>query len=1060
MKTKNNDCSAFKLIAILTAVFYSLNTAAQIEFEDVSEAAGLTGYTESWGGTWGDYNADNWPDLFNQGHRDFPRFYRNTGEGTFEDIAYEADPGNWIANPFDDKHGASFADYDNDGDLDLLVSVSATGPAQLLVNFGSYFEDHAVDADLNNDSSARQGVWFDWNHDGHLDVAQVYTAGARLRLRDPDDGTNPAYDFDNASSGVGFSCNTGLNYGQLFDLNNDGLLEFMCADEGVFPVKIYDYTNTPFVDVTSSIPTIANVNDSAVADLDGDLLTDMVLTRGALRPSGAHIVNPNRIEAWLRKDNDQPAGKGFYFESNGEITVAFDHSGMGLLDPSKVHVLSPTGTTSVDVGPVRVDWIPGESRWRAWVDAGGTMQAYLQIDTVVPVSNLIEDQFDTPEFATETVHLVNNGAGGMDITYTSGLYQPVFCDSVVTGDFDNDMDQDIYLVCRRGAENLPNRLYENDGTGHFTEVLGHGGEGPLGVGFSVGVGESVVTSDYDVDGFLDLYVTNGLLYYPVGEGGPDTLLRNKGNSNHWLEIDLVGMNANRDGLGAKVYVTAGGITQLREQNGGYHRWSQNDQRLHFGLGANTVADVTVEWPSGATDNYVAVAANTLYEAYEGGAITPAVMGSPIYTELSPGDECGEPPYDFDYGPVILLWKNCSTGVWSMRAKGGRVKTAQQRVTGTIEADAPFGSVSGFNLGGGSDYVNGNGTNELSFSVGSWYANDKGINFSTAGQSEACLDFSEQDIDVMIVGGSKKKISAPLDLISLGACIATPPPPGPGPECGDPNVIGNTDNGVYVWKDCDYPGPAARWNVVVSGGGATWGPYSGDIHSDVVISATGSELEASDELDTVPGDEHVDWVMKVGGAGRDAFQIDVPAGSATCFIPDSFVTGSTYYMGAERNPMTGNFDMLTMAACDLPPPPEPDPECGPADYDQSVDNAILVWRDCAAPGPDQHWTVRVSGGGVAWGSYLGSVTSAGGILSASGLSLEGSDVLDSTPGDGVIDFDLKVGGTGMDGFDVTIPAGADACLNLTQVQGSAQIELGADRTAKGTSLDLGTLGACL
>jgi ASPIC and UnbV len=56
-----------------------------------------------------------------------------------------------------------------------------------------------------------------------------------------------------------------------------------------------------------------------------------------------------------------------------------------------------------------------------------------------------------------------------------------------------------------------------------------------------------------------------------------------------------------DAVGAKVFVTAGGQTQLREQSGGVHfQWVQNDQRLHFGLGSNqTVNKLVVEWPSGA-----------------------------------------------------------------------------------------------------------------------------------------------------------------------------------------------------------------------------------------------------------------------------------------------------------------------------------------------------------------------------------------------------------------------------------------------------------------------------
>ena len=70
------------------------------------------------------------------------------------------------------------------------------------------------------------------------------------------------------------------------------------------------------------------------------------------------------------------------------------------------------------------------------------------------------------------------------------------------------MDTDIYLVCRNAVSNAQDILYENTGGGVFTAVSGAGGApGPVGSG--VGTGDSVVTADFDVDGFVDLFQTNG-----------------------------------------------------------------------------------------------------------------------------------------------------------------------------------------------------------------------------------------------------------------------------------------------------------------------------------------------------------------------------------------------------------------------------------------------------------------------------------------------------------------------------------------------------------------------
>ena len=130
-----------------------------------------------------------------------------------------------------------------------------------------------------------------------------------------------------------------------------------------------------------------------------------------------------------------------------------------------------------------------------------------------------------------------------------------------------------------------------------------------------------MVADYDLDGFLDLLVTNGDNMRPINLGGPKQLFHNLGNGNSWVEFDLVGTTSNRDGIGSKVYVTAGGVTQYREQNGGYHRWSQNFMRVHVGLASNTKADAKVVWPDGTSTAYPGLAANHIYQLKQDGTHT-------------------------------------------------------------------------------------------------------------------------------------------------------------------------------------------------------------------------------------------------------------------------------------------------------------------------------------------------------------------------------------------------------------------------------------------------------
>jgi hypothetical protein len=134
----------------------------------------------------------------------------------------------------------------------------------------------------------------------------------------------------------------------------------------------------------------------------------------------------------------------------------------------------------------------------------------------------------------------------------------------------------------------------------------------------------VTTVDFDNDGFLDLFVatggSEGRNFGLPSESGTYHLYHNAGNGNHWIEIDLEGTTSNRDGIGAIVRVTTGGVTQMRLQDGGVHHRSQNHQRLHFGLAKNTqIEKITVHWPSGVVQELRGVKADQVLRVKEPGA---------------------------------------------------------------------------------------------------------------------------------------------------------------------------------------------------------------------------------------------------------------------------------------------------------------------------------------------------------------------------------------------------------------------------------------------------------
>jgi hypothetical protein len=150
-------------------------------------------------------------------------------------------------------------------------------------------------------------------------------------------------------------------------------------------------------------------------------------------------------------------------------------------------------------------------------------------------------------------------------------------------------------------------LFRNERNGRFSEVTGVSGSG-----FATPyVGRGAAFADFDNDGDLDVIVANNddspLLLYNQGRTG-----------NHFLTFKLTGTRSNRDAMGARVRLSAGGITQIREIAGGGSYLSQNDLRASFGLGQSTRAEtVEVTWPSGLQQVFRDVEADRFYVIAEG-----------------------------------------------------------------------------------------------------------------------------------------------------------------------------------------------------------------------------------------------------------------------------------------------------------------------------------------------------------------------------------------------------------------------------------------------------------
>lgn len=175
-------------------------------------------------------------------------------------------------------------------------------------------------------------------------------------------------------------------------------------------------------------------------------------------------------------------------------------------------------------------------------------------------------------------------------------------------DFDNNGIIDLFKTngALKHLYGQEDQMFQNDGNGKFTDV-----SLSLGRYFQRElVGRGACIADYDNDGDMDIFIIN--------LNDKAVFLRNnKGNQNNWLLFSLEGTTSNRDALGTKIKVTTGGktLTGWRKGTAGY--LSQGDPRVHFGLGKNEMAEkVEIKWPSGKTQVLENIKANQIVKVTE------------------------------------------------------------------------------------------------------------------------------------------------------------------------------------------------------------------------------------------------------------------------------------------------------------------------------------------------------------------------------------------------------------------------------------------------------------
>jgi hypothetical protein len=537
----------------------------------------------------------------------------------------------------------------------------AAAPSATAVHFSDVTRASGIDFVHVNGASADKhlvetmgsgGLFFDYDDDGWIDVFLVdggsaadpqVAKKARHRLyHNRGDGT-----FADVTDRSGIRHR---EYGMgacAGDYDGDGRIDLYLTNAG--PNVLYRNRGDAFVDVTQTAGVgLARWSAScAFADLDGDgdldlFVTNYVDVRDGHNPFCGNARTRTRVYCHPLNFDPLPntlyrnEGGGRFVDASADAGIA-SHRGNGL--GVVIGDYDEDGKPDVFVAN---DSVPNF----LFRNAGGGrfVEAALPAGVAVatdgrPRAGMGTDAADydgdgrldlaVTNLDFETHNLFRNLGDRLfrDATVESGIgfaTRPFVGFGVVFLDVDHDGRLDLAIAnghimdnaaeLRTGATHAQRKLLFRNTTGKRLEEIGRA----AGPGFALQkVGRGLVSGDVDNDGDLDLLVTNN--------GQAADLLRNDGNGQHALLVRAIGNGSNRDAIGARLRVTAGARTQIREIKAGSSYLGQNDLRVHFGLAEAARADrLEVRWPSGHVDVVRDIAANQIVTIREGDGVVRRV----------------------------------------------------------------------------------------------------------------------------------------------------------------------------------------------------------------------------------------------------------------------------------------------------------------------------------------------------------------------------------------------------------------------------------------------------
>ena len=491
--------------------------------------------------------------------------------------------------------GVAMFDYDNDGDLDLfmvnsltveLVKSKGKTKSQLYRNDGGgKFTEVGEKAGVSDVGWGMGVAVGDYNNDGFDDL-YVTCLGPDHLFKNNGNGT-----FTDVTAKAGVSDPRWSTGASFFDYDRDGDLDLFVSNYVDFDINHLPEFGQGQTCQYKSIPVqcgprgLKGAGDSLFRNNGDGTFTDVTKQAGVSDPDGFYglgvLTGDFDGDGWPDIFVANDSTPNFHYRNNGDGTF----KEIGFMTGTAVN---ENGSEQGSMGATAGDY-----------DHDGRLDIFIT------------------NFADEYNTLYHNDAPNSftDVAYAAkvaAVSLPYVGWGTKFFDYDNDGWVDLFVANGHVYPQLPSYrqprlLQHNNRDGTFTEVASEFGT----VLTENRASRGVAFGDIDNDGDIDLLIAD--------LDGPPQLLRNdNGNANNSILVKTVGVKSNRDGIGARVKVVSGDLTQVDEVRSGDSYISQSDMRLHFGLEKRTKVDVIeVRWPSGTVDKISGVGVNRIVTIKEG-----------------------------------------------------------------------------------------------------------------------------------------------------------------------------------------------------------------------------------------------------------------------------------------------------------------------------------------------------------------------------------------------------------------------------------------------------------